>query len=96
MQPMQAPAAGCAGGRAHPLWPHCHLTATSPTLTFPCLFLPTALAGYALTIYIPISFVCIIPNELVRWLVVMGGTATSALFLLMNVRERIMASGAAK
>ena len=53
-------------------------------------------AGYAMTIFIPISLVCIIPIELMRWLVVAGGTLTSGLFLLMNLKERIMQAGAGK
>lgn len=52
--------------------------------------------GYAMTIYIPVSLVCIIPIELLRWLLVMGCTLTSGLFLLMNLKERTMPAGAGK
>jgi hypothetical protein len=49
-----------------------------------------------MTIFIPISLVCVIPINLLRWLSVMGGTLTSGLFLLMNLKERIMGAGAGK
>lgn len=59
---------------------------------------PTSCAppGYALSIYMPISLICIVPSDLMRWLVVLAGTATSGLFLFMNLRERIAAAGPGK
>ncbi|KAG1661604.1 hypothetical protein FOA52_000779 [Chlamydomonas sp. UWO 241] len=47
--------------------------------------------GYALTIFVPISALCVIPLEVVRWVLVMGATAISGGFLLMNVRKTLEA-----
>lgn len=55
-----------------------------------------ARTGYALSIYLPISLICIAPSDIARWLIVMIGTATSGLFLFMNLRERILAAGPGK
>ncbi len=53
-------------------------------------------AGYSLTIFIPISLACILPIQVMRWVLIGVGTLTGGLFLLMNFRERIMALGGAK
>ncbi len=42
--------------------------------------------GYALAIFIPISFACIAPIESLRWALVALATATSGLFILLNLR----------
>jgi len=52
--------------------------------------------GYAMTIYIPVALICIIPSNPLRWGLVGGATLTSAAFLLMNMRERVMAIGMGK
>ncbi|KAF5828845.1 hypothetical protein DUNSADRAFT_16981 [Dunaliella salina] len=52
--------------------------------------------GYALSIYLPISVICIAPSDIARWVIVLLGTVTSGLFLFMNLRERIMAAGPGK
>ncbi len=49
-----------------------------------------------MTIYIPVSLICIIPISLMQWLLVMGSALSSGMFLLMNMRERIMPAGAGK
>ena len=53
-------------------------------------------AGYSLSIFLPISLLCIVPNEIMRWVVVMVATAISGLFLFTNLRERISAAGPGK
>lgn len=45
--------------------------------------------GYSLTIFIPVSFLCIIPLSLLRWLAVMVATAISGLFIVANLRPTI-------
>ena len=42
--------------------------------------------GYALAVFIPISFACIAPIESLRWALVAIATATSGLFILLNLR----------
>jgi hypothetical protein len=54
------------------------------------------LQGYALSVFIPISFVCIVNNEIVRWLLVALATFTSGLFLLSNFRTPIYESAGAR
>lgn len=49
-----------------------------------------------MTIFIPVSLICIIPVSLMQWLLVMGSALVSGMFLLMNMRERTMAAGKAK
>ncbi len=43
--------------------------------------------GYAMTIFVPISIICIIPVAWVKWTAVMIGTALSGGFLVMNMRR---------
>ncbi|KAL6762784.1 hypothetical protein V8C86DRAFT_2510863 [Haematococcus lacustris] len=52
--------------------------------------------GYAMTIFIPVAFICIVPNDLVQWLTVAVATIISGMFLIMNMRERIMVVGPGK
>ena len=49
-------------------------------------------AGYALVTFIPVSFICIIPNGKVVWACVMGGTALSAGFLVLNLKNPVIAN----
>jgi len=65
-------------------------------LTMSALPSPITHTGYALSIYMPISMICIVSNEIARWVVVLLGTATSGFFLFMNLRERIMVAGPGK
>lgn len=44
-----------------------------------CLF------GYSVFIFIPVSIVCIIPNEIVRWISIMAGVALTTMVLLANL-----------
>lgn len=53
-------------------------------------------AGYALTIYIPTSLICILPMASLRWGLTAGATATSALFILANLRAPIFENVGAK
>ena len=53
-------------------------------------------AGYALSIFVPISFVCILPYEWLRWLLVAIATSTSGLFLLTNFKAPIFDVAGAK
>lgn len=54
------------------------------------------LAGYALAVFIPVSFVCVFPVEKMRWAVLAAATGTSALFLLLSFRKPIHDSAGAK
>lgn len=51
--------------------------------------LPLLLPGYALTIFIPISVLCVVPVETVRWVFVVLATLLSGGFLLMNIRSAV-------
>ena len=53
-------------------------------------------AGYALSIFIPISFVCVVPYEAVRWVMIGLATLSSGLFLLLNFRGPIFDVAGAK
>ncbi|ORX87098.1 Yip1-domain-containing protein [Basidiobolus meristosporus CBS 931.73] len=48
--------------------------------------------GYALSIWIPISVVCIIPNEVVRWSLVGAGFGTSGFFMCRSMYKVISRS----
>ncbi|RHZ75166.1 hypothetical protein Glove_217g55 [Diversispora epigaea] len=43
------------------------------------------LYGYGLTVWIPISVLCIIPNEIIRWTLVITGFAISGFFKTRNL-----------
>lgn len=53
-------------------------------------------AGYALAIFIPAALFCIFPITVLRWCLVGGATATSALFILANLRAPIFEHTGAK
>ena len=53
-------------------------------------------AGYALSIFIPVSFICILPYEILRWVLVAVATFTSGLFLLTNFKAPIYDTAGAK
>ena len=53
-------------------------------------------AGYALSIFIPISFVCVLPYEALRWAMIGVATASSGLFLLLNFKGPIFDVAGAK
>ena len=46
--------------------------------------------------FIPISFVCVVPYEAVRWAMIALATLSSGLFLLMNFRAPIFDVAGAK
>eukprot|EP00887_Chlorella_sp_A99_P006437 scaffold3.g6437.t1 len=45
--------------------------------------------GYALAIYIPVSFVCVFPVKSMRWAVLGAATGVSALFILLTFRRPV-------
>lgn len=47
------------------------------------------LYGYSLVVYLPITLVCLIPSEGLRWLVVFAGVGSSTLFLLSNLKPML-------
>ncbi len=49
----------------------------------------SASAGYALAVFIPISFVCIFPVEIMRWSVIGAATFVSGMFILLNFRRPV-------
>ena len=53
-------------------------------------------AGYALSIFIPISFVCVLPYEVLRWAMIAVATVSSGLFLLLNFKGPIFDAAGAK
>lgn len=40
--------------------------------------------GYALSVFVPVSVACVVPNDVVRWVLVMTATVVSGLFLLQS------------
>ena len=40
--------------------------------------------GYTLSVFVPISILCVIPSVLLRWLLILVGGGISAVFLLSN------------
>ena len=40
-----------------------------------------------MTIFIPVSMVCVVPIDIMRWVLVMSATLLSGGFLVMNVRR---------
>ena len=47
-------------------------------------------AGYSMSIFIPVSFLCVFPYEALRWPLVVLATATSGCFLVLNFKSYIM------
>ena len=45
--------------------------------------------GYTLSAFVPISILCVIPNNFLRWLLVLAGGAVSAVFLLSNFHSHL-------
>ena len=45
--------------------------------------------GYTLSVFIPISILCVIPNNPLRWLLVLVGGGVSAIFLLSNFHAHL-------
>lgn len=45
--------------------------------------------GYTLSIFVPISILCIIPSDFLRWLFILLGGAVSAIFLLSNFHAHL-------
>lgn len=45
------------------------------------------LYGYSCTIYLPALVICIIPKEIIRWLVLMYAMASSTLFVVSNLKR---------
>ncbi|RUS15316.1 hypothetical protein BC938DRAFT_476996 [Jimgerdemannia flammicorona] len=41
--------------------------------------------GYGLTVWIPVSILCVIPSDIVRWVFVTGGSGVSVYFLIKNM-----------
>lgn len=50
------------------------------------------LYGYSLFVFIPTSFLTVIPVEFLRWVAVLGATALSATFLGTNLRAQLVAN----
>mmetsp|Transcript_4517 Transcript_4517/g.7586 ORF Transcript_4517/g.7586 Transcript_4517/m.7586 type:complete len:230 (-) Transcript_4517:545-1234(-) len=45
--------------------------------------------GYTLSIFVPISVLCVLPSETLRWLMVFFGGAVSGIFLLSNLHAHL-------
>lgn len=45
--------------------------------------------GYTLSVFVPISILCVLPSNLLRWLLVLLGGAVSAVFLLSNFHAHL-------
>ena len=45
--------------------------------------------GYTLGVFVPISILCVLPSDLLRWLLVFAGGAVSAIFLLSNFNAHL-------
>jgi len=46
--------------------------------------------GYSLAVYIPAAMLCVLPMELLRWVVIAGGFAVSLKFITRNVRDLVI------
>eukprot|EP00281_Chroomonas_sp_CCMP1168_P025960 CAMPEP_0206228284 /NCGR_PEP_ID=MMETSP0047_2-20121206/9089_1 /ASSEMBLY_ACC=CAM_ASM_000192 /TAXON_ID=195065 /ORGANISM="Chroomonas mesostigmatica_cf, Strain CCMP1168" /LENGTH=281 /DNA_ID=CAMNT_0053651521 /DNA_START=49 /DNA_END=894 /DNA_ORIENTATION=- len=46
--------------------------------------------GYSLTIFIPASLLCVIPVEILRWIIIAGAFALSVKFITRNVKDVVM------
>jgi hypothetical protein len=53
-------------------------------------------AGYAVAAFIPICFVCLVPVELARWVVVGAATLTSGTFIMLSLQKHIHEAAGAK
>ncbi|CAG8793489.1 21842_t:CDS:2 [Gigaspora margarita] len=51
----------------------------------PSLLDTVGLYGYGLTIWVPISIICVVPHDLLRWVLVLAGFAISAFFITKNL-----------
>jgi hypothetical protein len=45
--------------------------------------------GYTMAIFVPISILCVLPSNLLRWLVVLYGGVVSSIFLLSNFHAHL-------
>jgi len=45
--------------------------------------------GYTLGVFVPVSILCVLPSEPLRWLLVLAGGGVSALFLLSNFHAHL-------
>ena len=45
--------------------------------------------GYTMTIFVPISVLCVVPSDLLRWILVLVGGAISSIFLLSNFHAHL-------
>ena len=45
--------------------------------------------GYTMSIFVPISILCVIPSNVLRWLLVLLGGAVSSIFLLSNFHAHL-------
>lgn len=45
--------------------------------------------GYTLSVFLPISVLCVLPSNLLRWLMLLCGGAISAIFLLSNFHAHL-------
>ena len=45
--------------------------------------------GYTLSVFVPISILCVIPSNLLRWLLILVGGGISAVFLLSNFHAHL-------
>lgn len=52
--------------------------------------------GYALAVFIPMAVVCVVPVDVVRWVVVGVATFTSGLFILGTLRAAVIEAAGAK
>ncbi|RKP05637.1 hypothetical protein THASP1DRAFT_32525 [Thamnocephalis sphaerospora] len=43
--------------------------------------------GYGMTVWIPVSVLCVLPYNSLRWLLVIAGAAISGLFIFQNTRQ---------
>lgn len=97
------PACRLRAGSFHPQFAHplMHQPEPAPSPSPSCLtpahcLLPVLTAGYALAVFIPMSIVCVVPIEVVRWSVVGAATLTSGTFIMLSLRGPIHESAGAK
>jgi len=49
------------------------------------LVLLWSIYGYSLSVYIPVSILCVIPSDVWQWIIIMFGGVLSTAVLLMNL-----------
>ena len=47
------------------------------------------LYGYSLVVYLPVTLICLVPSDGLRWLIVIAGVSSSTIFLVSNLKPML-------